>query len=144
MNKEKQQEQEAWIEAHGSERLRKAVELGMLDVSQGIYRDERVQELFPGWFCGEGAKYSQILNPTLPELDLLGHIRKTAPDAILLRMLRHDRWVSVVVIEREVPSLDYAGPDVRLFTYCLAMEAFAHTGELGQETYGRIWDRPPK
>lgn len=150
MKNDKRSEQEAWIKAHGSERLRKAVQLGMLDVCQGVYRDERVHEKFPGWLCGVGAKFSPILNPTLPELDLLGHVRKSAPDAILEKVLRHDRWVSVVTMERIVLDIGDkrrsedawiegdVGP-VKLFTYCDALAAFAHTGELPPKLR-----RPPK
>lgn len=129
MNDDHRREQEDWIKAHGSERLRKAVALGMLEVSQGVYRDERVNEAHRGWLSGVGAKLSPILNPTLEELDYLERMRRFWPDAVLEKMLRHDRWVSVVTVEREVLPLRRVGP-VKIFTYCSPLETFAHTGEI--------------
>lgn len=43
---------EQWVKEHGSRRLRLALEHGLLGQCRGIYRDERVAAVFPGYRFG--------------------------------------------------------------------------------------------
>ncbi|MBD3262056.1 MAG: hypothetical protein GF334_10400 [Candidatus Altiarchaeales archaeon] len=65
-------ERAEWIREHGSDRLKKALELNLLDKSDGLYKDERLGKEFPGWRwveeIDEGG-ISEIRNPTLQALE---------------------------------------------------------------------------
>ena len=80
---------ERWVREHGSERLRKADELGLLHRCEGIYRDERLALERPGWAWSLILGHSEdddILNPTLEQLRALEAARKVAPFAVLKSM----------------------------------------------------------
>jgi len=81
-------EKRAWIEAHGSQRLKRLLAEGI--EHDAIYRDERLAHDCPGWtweenICGRGRKYkiSEPRNAPEEALDLLDRARQTVPDATL-------------------------------------------------------------
>lgn len=74
-----------WIERHGSERLKKAVALDVLDAVLSVYREERLRLERPGWvFPDNKDQLHEIRNPSEEALDLLAEIRKTFPRASLV------------------------------------------------------------
>lgn len=75
-----------WVRAHGSERLRKALEMGLLDSSMTVYREERMALEFPGWRrdCRHTHHEGEIRNPSLKALELLERVRKDLPEAELV------------------------------------------------------------
>lgn len=80
----KKQEMLDWIAAHGSERLKLAVKLGMLDNSMGIYRDERLAKERPGWqWDRDEDKERGRINPGLDELRYLEDERARDPGVAL-------------------------------------------------------------
>ena len=77
---------EAWTLEHGSVRLRRALDLGVLDQSLGVYRDERLALEHPGWRWVDKtdlASFNDILNPSEVELDVLAEAREWTPFAKL-------------------------------------------------------------
>lgn len=62
------EERDAWIAAHGSERLRLALRMGLADKSEGVYRDERLRHELPGWRWIKEADISEAINPSLAAL----------------------------------------------------------------------------
>lgn len=66
-------ERDAWISAHGSDRLKKASAAGMLDAMRGAYRDERIaHDLGADWLSWDTADESlenERINPSESELD---------------------------------------------------------------------------
>lgn len=81
-------ERDAWIRSHGSERLRKCLDLGMIETCGGIYRDERLALDFPGWIMDgdDTEKESEIRNPSIKALAALEEARKISPDATLVKV----------------------------------------------------------
>jgi hypothetical protein len=79
---------DAWIRAHGSDRLRKCLDLGMIETCAGIYRDERLAHDYPGWIvdCKETAEESDIRNPSLEALSALEEARKIDKGATLVKV----------------------------------------------------------
>ncbi len=100
---------EAWVSEHGSTRLRKALDAGLLEQSATVYREERLAFERPGW-VGLGARdeVSEIHNPSEAALDVLFGVRE---------IFRSARLVSVRHAEdprawREAVSVsDPFGPD---------------------------------
>lgn len=98
-----------WVGEHGSSRLRKALELGLLSRSLGVYRDERLAFELPGWRWAKdeslGERVGEILNPTEKALDLLAHWQKRFPDdAHLVSSLRKGeggerRWAEAIAVD---------------------------------------------
>jgi hypothetical protein len=80
-----------WIRAYGSERLRKALALGVaVETLAGAYRDERLATELPG-FVWDGAateKESTIINPSMEALIALEEARKISPGAYLCKVRR--------------------------------------------------------
>lgn len=80
----------AWIAAHGSERLRKCLSLGLADECQGLYREERLALEAPGyvWDPPGGRAYedSAVRNPTMAALAELERQRVRFPGAELLKI----------------------------------------------------------
>lgn len=76
-------ERAAWIEAHGSERLKRCVAEEI--ECDAIYRDERLAAERPGWGFTQGlpGDYSDPRNPPEAALDLLDEARKAEPEAEL-------------------------------------------------------------
>jgi hypothetical protein len=83
-------ERDAWIAAHGSERLKKCRALGIADRCQGVYLDERLAHEAPGYvWDGEGDhayKESTIRNPSIEALAELERARETWPGAGLVKI----------------------------------------------------------
>ena len=73
-----------WIAAHGSVRLRLAVEAELLDQSLAVYRDERLAVERPGWEWDLTAEEEEVLNPSEAELRALIRARKIDPDVRLM------------------------------------------------------------
>lgn len=123
-------EQEEWIERHGSPRLRKAVELGMLHLCQGVYRDERVNAIYPRWFCGQGRKYRDLINPTLEELLYLEGARNMGREFMgseLRQIFRFDRWIPVVETHACLPEVGLS-EWISIFRYCSPHDEFRDSG----------------
>lgn len=83
-------ERDAWIRAHGSERLRKCLDLGMVENCAGVYRDERLAHDYPGWVidCKDTEEESEIRNPSLEALAALEEARKIDMGASLVKVRR--------------------------------------------------------
>lgn len=96
-------EAERWTERNGSERLRKALALGLLDRSLGVYRDERLAAERPGWVRIEdrparGVRWieREIVNPSLAALNLLELARATVGDGARLVWLEQHQYPEIV------------------------------------------------
>lgn len=90
-----------WIRAHGSQRLRKCLDLQMADKCAGIYRSERLEIEFPGAeFDSDKWKESEIRNPSLEALEALEAMRKHDPGAELIKVRNDEnqtwQWVEAV------------------------------------------------
>lgn len=92
----------AWIDAHGSSRLKRIVAAGLLEESGGVYRDELLAFERPGGWAYDTAdgrhKDAEIRNPSEEALDLLEEARRTVPEAkLVFRKLAGDRSVAIAV-----------------------------------------------
>jgi len=83
-------ERDAWICAHGSQRLRKGSHLGQIESMRGAYRDERIaHDLGPEWIAWQSAEECEIeelLNPSEAHLDALADARQTFPTSADVRL----------------------------------------------------------
>jgi len=74
-----------WILSHGSPRLQKALEAGMIDVISGLYRTERIKHDFSekwfDWHAIAENEHRERINPKENELDALLLARAKWPDA---------------------------------------------------------------
>lgn len=88
-------ERDAWIAAHGSDRLKKGVAAGLLDSMVGVYRSERITvDLGPDWKSWDAVdedEDNERRNPREAELDALLEARKRWPDEALDVQLRSVR-----------------------------------------------------
>ena len=84
----KQVKMEEWVREHGSERLRKALALGLLDASRGAYYSERLALELPGYIWDGKPEFeeSEIRNPSLAALEALETARKVDEEAILVKV----------------------------------------------------------
>ena len=90
----------AWVEQFGSDRLRKALAAGLIDVSLGAYRDERLTREHPGWdwYTSDIADTTKpINNPAENALDDLLEAREWYPAAQLRWWPREDGGYPIVV-----------------------------------------------
>ncbi len=68
-------DRDAWIAAHGSERLRLALAHGLAGQSLGVDRDERLAHELPGWqWADRELKTSHVHTPSLASLLALAEI----------------------------------------------------------------------
>lgn len=83
-------EREAWIAAHGSERLKKALALGLLGRSLAVYRDERLALHAPGWeWLDKDTEESEPWNPSESVMDaVLAEQPKLGETYATLRLCR--------------------------------------------------------
>jgi hypothetical protein len=92
----------AWVLAHGSRRLRLALEQGMLTQSMGVYHDERIAHELPGYESLGRRHISDRLNPQEYELDALAREREDRP-AMLISVEIHDdngtHWTPAIAIQ---------------------------------------------
>ncbi len=89
-------ERDAWIAAHGSERLRIALRLGLADKSVGVYRDERLAvELGQGWAWVKEAEISEAINPSLAALRALD--ASGAGELVKVR-IKNEGWREAIAI----------------------------------------------
>ena len=81
-------ERDAWIAAHGSERLREAVALGLGSAIQKSYRNERLHAERPGWRYASDRNgldiEEQIVEPTIEWMAELRSTRINDPGASLV------------------------------------------------------------
>jgi hypothetical protein len=79
-----------WIAEHGSERLKKIVELGLLDKSLGVYYSERLtNKLGAKWEFETGDEdWDKRINPELDELQALDEAKKISESATLYYQAR--------------------------------------------------------
>ena len=97
-------EAEAWIAQSGSSRMKKAVELGLLQKSMGAYRDERLGLERPGWsWIERGDHLKEVVNPSEADLDALSAARKIDGSS-QLRFHSGDRsiWIAGHFLNRQV------------------------------------------
>lgn len=73
-------ERDQWIQEHGSDRLRKALELGLMDSMLKSYREERLALDRPGWrFASEYDREDEeheIREPSIAALDALASLTR--------------------------------------------------------------------
>jgi hypothetical protein len=104
-------ERDAWIAAHGSDRLRKGLAAGMIAKLGAVYREERVAVDFGSdwrsWDAVDDNEDSDRLNPTEAELDALLDARRRWPDAALEAQLRTVRK-SAGEYEEEEPAGEWS------------------------------------
>lgn len=106
-------DRDAWIAAHGSERLRLALAHGLAGQSAGVYRDERLAHELPGWqWADRELEVSPVHNPSLAGLRELATTPAAAlqstPTGLLLRALtvalvkvrQESDWEEALLIER--------------------------------------------
>jgi hypothetical protein len=87
---------------HGSPRLRKALDLGLLDESNAVYRDERLEKEFPGWRWETGDdEFQDIRNPSLKALEALETARMTIGE-VYLYWLPSERPDKVAVLTSQI------------------------------------------
>src|ERR1039458_1996832 len=97
-------EAESWIAEYGSSRMRKAVELGLLQKSMGAYRDERLNLEPPGWaWIERGDNLKDVVNPIEADLDALATARQIDTSS-QLRFHSGDRmiWITGHFLNRQV------------------------------------------
>lgn len=99
---------EDWARAHGSERLRKAIELGFVAESEGIYRDDRLAIDLPGWvWWARECELSDIRNPSEMGLDALERARAFSSAAGAARLCKA-RWPGTEWREVVLLPIDWA------------------------------------
>jgi hypothetical protein len=99
----------AWIEAHGSERLREAVRLGLLDQSEKIYEEERLAAERPGWtWERECDDCKEILNPSLDSMRAYADVHERDPAVTLVYLVSVEHSTECIespgecICEREI------------------------------------------
>lgn len=93
-----------WILDKGSSRLRKAIQLDLLEKVMGAYRDERLAAERPGWaWVSQNDQLKDVINPTESDLDALA-IAKSLDLSSRLRFRPADRstWVVGQFLGRRV------------------------------------------
>ena len=109
-------EKRAWIEAHGSPRLKRLLAEGI--EHDAVYRDERLAHDYPGWtweedICGEDGGEYRLCDPRnapVEALDLLDRARKTVPDAALAYYIVYGNDDDDGIVERGyVAKADFLG-----------------------------------
>jgi len=90
-----------WVRSHGSERLQRIERLGLLDQSDRVYRDERLEAERPGWRWMNDAEdeLRDVLNPSMETLDALEAARERDPNASLTYVVCGD-WKGPAVLAR--------------------------------------------
>ncbi|MBK5221866.1 MAG: hypothetical protein JJE52_03120 [Acidimicrobiia bacterium] len=85
---EEENEAARWAATHGSQRLRLAIEAGVLPQSLGIYRDERLRTEHPGWMWVTAGDQSLLrksaVNPSEEALRTLLDVKNTVAGARLV------------------------------------------------------------
>lgn len=92
---------DAWIVAHGSERLKLALSLGLADKSDGTYRDERLAlELGPDWRWVPEKEISDAYNPSLIGLRALQAARESGypVELVKVRPTEGDEWQEAIAV----------------------------------------------
>jgi hypothetical protein len=98
------EEARRWIGENGSSRLRKAVELNLLQKSMGAYRDERLHVERPGWeWIDRSDQMKDVLNPSEEDLDALA-LAKECDQWSQLRFNPSDRstWIVGHFLRRRI------------------------------------------
>lgn len=90
---ERDAERDAWITAHGSQRLLNGLVAGLVDRMAGAYRSERLtHDLGAEWMSWDAEDAdSERLNPSEAEIDALLALRAKWPDTDLEVQLRSVR-----------------------------------------------------
>jgi hypothetical protein len=92
-----------WVADNGSSRLRKATAAGLLGLSMGAYRDERLSFERPGWsWCESTEGLKTVINPTEPQLDALVEARKLDLNARLVWTQGEGRFVLAPFLGRQI------------------------------------------
>ena len=83
-----QDEAASWVAEHGSDRLKMAVEAGILHQAMGAYRDERLRAEHPGWMWVDrddtGELDNKAMNPSEDAIRLLLQARSTTDEKAYL------------------------------------------------------------
>ena len=82
-------EAESWIPANGSERLRLALELGELEHSMAVYRDERLEVERPGFRFRRAERIRDRRNASIDDLRSLEAERAAGHDETQLAQCRY-------------------------------------------------------
>lgn len=93
------EEATAWIADHGSPRLKKTVEAGLLEGSLAVYRDERLANDHPDWLWLARADEKAVrdpINPSEEALDSLLLARESVDPKASLRFHTDAQQVLVV------------------------------------------------
>lgn len=93
----------AWIREHGSERLRKCLDLGMIEACHAIYLGERREHDFPDWgfTSGDTEEGCEVRYPTLEALQALEEARKVDKDAMLVTVRPQSATARIEQLMRE-------------------------------------------
>lgn len=105
---------ETWACEHGSQRLRKIAEAGLMAQSMSVYREERLVHDMPGWVL-DGTRLERAINPSEEVVDAYTEARRLFGDGVSL-MYHPERRCQVIrtthggrqVIRAAVPRCGYA------------------------------------
>lgn len=95
-------DRKAWIAEHGSDRLKRAVELNLVDACDKVYREERLATEYKGWrWYVDGEEHLEPRNPTTAEMDLLARTREWCPEAELVFVREAEQFEDGFYVEEE-------------------------------------------
>ena len=86
-----------WIEEHGSSRLKKAVMVGMLEQSMGVYFTERLEKEMPGWEFARPGVFNHFKAPTEKALD---ELIEALQSNLLVELKWHVRQSSAALVSQ--------------------------------------------
>lgn len=112
-----------WTREHGSQRLRRIAEAGLLSSSLAVYRDERLALERPGWRWESSipGERKDIRNASEEALNLLDVAQEHAPDAslafykVIHTMLDEGFEVEEVIWSGPVAEAEFLSRDILLF-----------------------------
>jgi hypothetical protein len=118
-------ERQRWVEKVGSERLRTAARVGLLDQSDKVYREERRTVEYHGWLLEHemphGFEERDIVNPTLTMLEKLEEYNAIDPEVELVfikwkeKLQGHSGKSAAVSKGRAALVVDFLGHDLYLW-----------------------------
>lgn len=102
-------ERAAWIEQHGSVRLKRLVKEGI--EHKAVYRDERLAKERPGWrtITSVPGGYEEPRNPPMAALELLDEARQVDKDAQLVYWTIDHECSDECCYEADCPKYDWSG-----------------------------------
>lgn len=95
------EERARWVQLYGSERLKLAERLGLLDASDKVYREERLAIERPGWrWRDERDVVKEILNPSMGALEAFEHHRGNDTHAKLVYLIVRTSIVGGMIVRK--------------------------------------------